>query len=158
MRPKRTDSDASASSWRSRRDSIDKLARRMSNSFIEKVDIVKMDRNDRAGYVRRKNSEASQIGKFARDSMDSFSGDSTLDLLAESEGKPKPGNLTRGEKLALGISKAVDPVKRGRTGTNDSNMSFSMTDLAPPGAMQSCSRCARATDAFLKGWSVSSVL
>lgn len=149
--PQRTDSTASNASWRSRAGSVGQVARRMSNSFREKVDIIKMNRNERAGYVRRKSSEASTNGKFARDSFDSIQRDSVLDFqTSPAASKPMLGNLSKGEMLALKAAQAIDSIRRGRNGSGDSDMLFSMTDSAPAGAMHLCKRCARATDTFLK--------
>ena len=160
---KRADSGFSSSSWSSRRDSISRLARRLSDAFEKGLDIVKMDKHDRRDYVRNKYDEEEK--KRSRDSgsrSDSRAG-SSIDPRdqysepnqnppdeADFDGKPRPGNLSKGEKFAIGISQAIDPLKpRGRSGTNESDMSFGMTDLAPPGAMQECAECLKPTHEYL---------
>jgi Zn finger protein HypA/HybF involved in hydrogenase expression len=57
--------------------------------------------------------------------------------------------LSKGEKFAMSVSKAADPLKPRRKGTQDSDMSFGMTDLAPPGAMQECESCSKPTEEYL---------
>jgi hypothetical protein len=125
-----------------------------------------MDRHERLGYVRTKHDEAQKrdsgshvasyvesptrttpiSGKFLEhlnDEPDQLPQPSTPT-------KPKPGNLSKGEKFALSVSKVADPLKpRARKGTNDSDMSFGMTDLAPPGAMQECASCKKPTSEYL---------
>ena len=167
----RTNSNVSNSSWRTRRDSVSKLARRMSDTFKEAFNIVKMDKIERRDFVRgkyeeteaesKRNSEQSVV--VARDSVLQDSVKSPIERkgkflehldepVEEPEvlTKPKPANLSKGEKFAIGVSKAVDPLKpRGRSATNDSDMSFGMTDLAPAGALQECAECSRPTYEYL---------
>ena len=167
---KRTNSNASTSSWRARRDSVTRLARRMSDTFKDMVDIVKMDRHERRDFVRTKHDEAetrrsrdsespseSQSDSLPHDSKSSYGLSERYSEPSSQRSdesglprKPQPGNLTKGEKLAMGVSKAVDPLKpRGRSATNDSDMSFGLTDLAPPGALQECGECSRPTYEYL---------
>ena len=169
---KRTDSHGSTGSWRVRRDSFSRMARRMSDTFKDFKDsfhIVTMDKNERMGYVRNKHEEENKRRQDSPIRPD-FPSDSAVDLGRLSYGpserssqlsskrssetglpsKPKPGNLTKGETFAIGVSKVVDPLKlRGRSGTEDSDMSFGMTDSAPLDAMCECSGCSRPTHEYL---------
>ncbi|KAK5122484.1 hypothetical protein LTR85_004068 [Meristemomyces frigidus] len=75
--------------------------------------------------------------------------DKHIDELA-AEGRVSPTHFTTGEKIALALSKTVDPLKpRGRSNTAESAMSFGMTDVAPAGTMLECTRCHRAPEDFL---------
>ena len=166
----RTNSNTSTSSRSNRRESLSKYARRLSDAVKNTVDIVKMDRHERLGYVRTKHDSVERdssptpalaphvdsptrttpvSGKFLEHLDDEPS------PLPQTPTKPKPGQLSilsKGEKLALSVSKAADPLKpRARKGTNDSEMSFGMTDLAPPGAMQECASCRKPTEEYLIG-------
>ena len=167
---KRTDSNASTSSWRARRDSVTKLARRMSDAFKDVANIVTMDKHERVGYVREKqvaenklranspspSPRVSQVdsvidssrlspGQSERSSVPSSqrSGESVV------SNKPRPANMSRGEAFAIGVSKAIDPLKPRRRGTDESDMSFGMTDSAPPGTMQECESCSGPTYEYL---------
>ena len=92
-----------------------------------------MDRNERVMYIRGKNAGAVD--------------DEDSDTKSRSGSS---GSITRGEQIALGISKAVDPFKRGRSNTGDSTMSMGMTDTAPNDqVMQACKRCFRPTYEYL---------
>lgn len=142
---KRTDSNASNSSntsKRSRRESVTHIVRRFSNA----MNIVKMDKHGRQTFSRGKDAEKLEerhrSGSISRVSLQSNGG----------PGKPRPGELTRGERLALNISRPIDPLKaRGRKGTNESDMSFGMTDKAPAGTMQQCDECGLETSDYLVG-------
>lgn len=65
------------------------------------------------------------------------------------EGRVSPPHFTAGEKVALSVSKATDGFKRPRSNTVDSDMSMSMTDVAPPEMMLACVRCQRPPETFL---------
>ena len=162
-RTTRTDSNASNSSWAGRRESISKIARRLSDALKTTVDIVRMDRHERLGYVRTKHDEdqkhnsTSHVAAYVESPTRTtpISGKFLEHLHDEppqpsTPTKPKPGNLSKGEKFALSVSHVADPLKpRARKGTMESEMSFGMTDLAPPGAMQACASCKKPTAEYL---------
>lgn len=111
-----------------------------------------MDRHDRMDYVRgtarSRDSSPSRVDSARVDSRVCASPGLAPQLPTPS--KALPGNLSKGEKIAMSVSKAADPLKpKKRKGTQDSDMSFGMTDLAPPGAMQACESCSRPTEGYL---------
>lgn len=66
------------------------------------------------------------------------------------ETKVSAPRLTKGERVAVVISKTVDGLKtRGRSNTAESDMSFGMTDQAPAEMMNACIRCNRPPTDFL---------
>lgn len=152
---KRTNTSGSNKSWAERRESFTNAVRRLSNTVKEASGIVMMDRHERRDYRRKRHSET---GASFRDSHNSSSSprstspitpifdanataglhDHDNDAHAPPE-KPLPGNLTKGERIAMGVSAAIDPIRRRRT--NSSDMSFGMTDMAPPGMMSECENC-----------------
>jgi hypothetical protein len=147
-------------SVRSVGESIKEGARRLSNSFMHKLSIVSMDKRERRDYHRKRHN-ASEENRSSIDSapqspsvlsLDNtrFSSSSQTSGLA-SPGKPLPGSLSKGERVALDISKVIDPLKAlARPGTADSEMSFGMTDVAPPGTMNACEGCFQPTWDYLK--------
>lgn len=62
-------------------------------------------------------------------------------------GRESPPHLTAGESVAVALSKATDIVKRPRSGTLDSDMSF--TDVAPEGTIDRCARCQNVVQNYL---------
>ena len=169
----RTGTNSSVKSQSSRRGSFSRGLRRLSDAFKNKVDIVGMARSDRMDYVRtrsRDNSPARQphpttptvaspgisSPRVASPIFDSGNRPSNpgkfmtpFDTPPATPSKALPGNLSKGEKFAMSVSKAADPFKPKRQGTQDSDMSFGMTDLAPPDQMDQCTGCYRPTDEYL---------
>ncbi|KAK3718911.1 hypothetical protein LTR37_004827 [Vermiconidia calcicola] len=163
-RAKRADSASSNTSGRSRSGSFSQFARRMSNSFKDVVGIVKMDKHERLGYVRDKHVAGERMRResdlrpgspstLASDRASIRSKQANQGEESQAPIKPRPANLTKGEMIGLELSKAVDPLRpKARKNTNDSDMSFGMTDIAPPGMMNECSSCSQPTwDYLVKG-------
>ncbi len=119
--------------------SVANRVRGFSNNFKEMTEVIKMDRSERVEYRRSKCD--SLPGSPSRLNLNQFPSTTQL-VQPDTPTKPRPGSLKTGEKLALSVSMMADTIKnRGRSGTNDSDMSMGMTDKAPAGTMNSCVGC-----------------
>lgn len=155
----RTDSAGSSKSWAERRESFSKAVRRLSNGIKEATGIMMMDRRERRDYQRKRHSgmsdrDSHHSGVSPRNASPTapiFAANATAGLHEEpaSPGKPIPGDLTKGERFAMNVSAAIDPIKR--RGTHESDMSFGMTDVAPAGALNACENCFAPTYDYLIG-------
>lgn len=136
-RARRSDSSSSIASIKS----IKNLVRKVSQDFKEHVEIVKMDRSERLEFRRSKVAGLTGSPSTLTLNRDSFNG---LREQPATPTKARPGSLRTGEKLALGVSMLTDGIKnRGRSATNDSDMSFG--DTAPADTMNACSSCGEPT-------------
>ena len=129
----RANSDYSQNNGGGRSDSAGERVRRLSSSLKEKAGIFGMGRDERVMYRRSNSPSAEEFAAVA--------------ALAKARPNSRPnssGSMSRGQKIALKLSKAADPFKgKGRKGSNDSSMSMNITDTAPEGEMLPCAQCFR---------------
>ena len=140
-----TDSKDSNTSKRSRRESLKSLARTVSNEFKEKMSLVSMDKKGRNSYIRQKHVD------HAIEERRRSAAPVTNPRSSSTSSRHSQEPISKGERLALNVGKAIDPVRiRGirRKGTDDSYMSFA--DPAPVGAMHACAWCDKPTYETLK--------
>lgn len=107
-----------------------------------------MDRNERVMFVRNRNANAEEEAVEDPATPTSRLSSSSFGARARAG---KPGSISKSEQVALSISRVVDGLKtKGRNGTNESFMSFGMTDKVPDGEiMEACERCFRPTTEYL---------